>query len=156
MTRTAEHLTADPRIHSQLSGYIETLARRARRLGAIENWHGWTADMLAAGLAGHGPHIGPSDTAELVLNFVMDPDELERPEMWGSALGRALAFWGTGLPSSVSRACAAAALGFSRANVHLMVGKGQLSEDPTSTCYPPRITTASLAHAMRQRHPLGG
>ena len=155
MTHTAEHLTTDPRIHSHLAQRVETLARRARALGAIENWHGWTADTLAAGLAGRGPFAGPSAAADMILNFLMDPADLENPEMWGSPLGRALAYWGTGVPSSVSRACAAAALGCGRANVSLMVRKGELSEDPASTCYPPRITTASLAHAMRQRHPMG-
>lgn len=154
MTTSKPHLVDDPRIRTQIGSLIGELHDRVRRLnGDVETWTGWSASALADGLAGRGEHIGPTATADLVLNYLMDPSERGSVEMWGSPLGRALAFWGDGEPSSVTRACAAAALHCTRANVSLMVRKGQLSE-PEGAEGGVLVTTASLAHAMRVRHPL--
>lgn len=148
------HLIEHPDIRLLLSNLINKLHGRVRRLnGDAETWTGWTADALADGLAGRSSYLGPSAAADLVLNYLMDPSELTNAGMWGSPLGRALAYWGTGESYSISRACAAAALHCTRANVSLMVRKGELSE-PVGHEGELLITTASLAHAMRVRHPL--
>lgn len=153
MTR---HLIEDPAIRRQLNGLLEDLDNRLIALGSGDTYTGWDAPDIAGALTGSSKlYIGPSAAAEMVVKGLLDRSHLEDPEFWGSALGRAVAFWGTGVPASVSRACAAAALGCGRANLSLMVRKGQLSEDETSTTFPRQITTASLAHAMRTKFPLG-
>lgn len=153
-----KHLTEDPAIRRQLRKLLAGFEDRMSALGSGD-YHGWDAGDLAATLAGGGTagllRIGPSAGTEMIVTGLLERGDLEDPEFWGSPLGRAVAFWGTGKPASVSRACAAAALGCGRANLSLMVRKGQLSEDQDSKTYPLRITTASLVHAMRVRHPLG-
>lgn len=156
---TGVHLIEDPAIERQIQGIIQALVKRLQRVGALEEWHGWSARDLAATLAGKGSDhhtmIGPSSAAEIVLDGLIGSHCPEDAVFWGSPLGRALAFWGTGNPGSISRSAAAAALACGRANIALMLRHGKLSEAP-STCYPTMITTASLAHAMRSKYPLGG
>jgi hypothetical protein len=153
------HLIQDPAIERQIEGAIQALVKRLHPLGAMNSWRGWSASQLADSLAcvHGGPHYPDAhEAAHMILNGILNPCDVQSPDLWGSPLGRALAYWGTGVPASVSRACAAAALGCGRANVSLMVRNGQLSEELAhAEDGTLRISTSSLAHAMRQRHPLG-
>lgn len=160
MRTTVEvHLTADPAIERQIEGIIQALATRLQRAGAITGtWEGWSAYDLATALKSSDatkrkPYMGPVEAATIVLDGLLSPRDAEDVDLWGSPLGRALAYWGTGTPGAVSRSCAAAALNCGRANVALMLRDGKLSE-AEGTCYPTMVTTASLAHAMRVKYPL--
>jgi len=158
-TRVEVHLIEDPAIERQIQGVISALIERLKITAALELWHGWDAKALAQTLAGHYEyHMGPTTAAHIVMNGLLNPSDLEDPTLWKSPLGRALAFWGCGEPASVPWQCAAAALGCTRSNISLMVRKGELSEpvETEETATHRRITTASLAHAMRSRNPLGG
>jgi len=151
------HLIQDPAIEQQIEGAIQALVKRLHPLGAMNSWRGWSASHLAGSLAcvHGGPHYPDAyEAAEMILNGILNPCDLQNAEMWGSPLGRALAYWGTGMPGAISRSCAAAALDCGRANVALMLRNGRLSE-VEGTCYPTLVSTASLAHAMRQKYPLG-
>lgn len=158
-TRVEVHLIEDPAIEQQIRGVIRTLEKRLQLVGAVGVWQGWSTRDLAATLAGKGADrhtmIGPSAAAAIVLNGLLDPRDATDPAFWGTPLGRVVAYWGTGEPATITRACAAAALGVTRQTVMNMLRDGRLSE-PVNAGTDDLVTTASLAHAMRVRHPLGG
>lgn len=154
--RVEVHLIEDPAIERQIQGIITALVERLKITAALEVWHGWDAKALADTLAGrYEYHMGPRMAAHIVLNGLLDPCVAKDPQTWGTPLGRALAFWGDGDTGHVTRACAAAALGYTRQNVALMLRDGRLSSPPNAGT-DDLVTTASLAHAMRVRFPLGG
>lgn len=155
------HLIEDPAIETQLEKVTDALLKRLCVAGMPEGfmdrpkWRGWGAVSLARMLAGRNQdQMGPSAAAKIVMDGLMDPRDATDPTFWGSPLGRAVAYWGTGEPSTTTRACAASALGCTRQNVLLMLRDGRLSE-PVDAGTDDLVSTASLAHAMRSKYPLG-
>lgn len=143
MTDTVRMLE-DPIIGAQLDQLMDDLVRRLALLG-IRHQDGVTTQDLTAALRGD-QSLKPMRAAKIILTaLVRNPGD---PAFWASPLGRAVAFWGTGVTGSVTRACAAAALGCSRQNVALMLRSGRLSE-PVDAGTDDLVSTSSLAHAMR-------
>lgn len=151
ITERAPHLLEDPRIASQLDELIDQLANRLLIM-CSPAYDGWQAPPLADAIAGRSTRfLSAQQAVEMVLlGLVDDPTAAE---FWGTPLGRACAFWGDGKPGVVTRAAAAAALGCTRQNISLMLRSGRLSE-PVDAGTNDLVSTASLAHAMRLKHPV--
>ena len=147
------HMLEDPQIRADLENLVQALKDRLNEL-CSDTYTGWSAYELAEALAGRSTqHLQPQQAVRKVLAALVDNPR--SPNIWGTPLGRAVAYWGTGDPDVVSRACAAAALGCTRQNVSLMIRDGRLSE-PANAGTNDLVSTASLAHAMRRKYPLGG
>jgi hypothetical protein len=144
------HLIEDPQILEDLEGLVTRLRKRMHAMGSGA-YTGWSADELARALAGAGRDLETHDAVDRILTGLVD--ESPSPAFWGTALGRACAYWGTGKLEAVTRACAAAALGCTRQNIGLMMRDGRLSE-PVNAGTDDLVSTASLAHAMRSRNPM--
>lgn len=149
-TTIAATLLDDPQVDEQLTRYLNRLTNRLCALDEI-NYDGWTARQLADALRGDSTRgLGPMEATRIIIAGLLDEAERQDPRVWGSPLGRVLAYWGPGLPGATTRACAAAALGCTRQNVMLMLRDGRLSE-PADAGTDDLVSTASLAHAMRKR-----
>jgi hypothetical protein len=90
--------------------------------------------------------------ARRVVDYVIEPYELDLPDFWMTGLGRAVAWWIGAHKPYVSRAVAAAVLGCSRQNVHKLARTGalEISEDGLEDL----ITSESLRAELRRRYPL--
>jgi hypothetical protein len=157
-TQIGVHLVEDPAILHQLQAAERELDDRLRLCGML-GYRGYDATAIANALA-YAPVVSgltQSIAAKIALDGLMGGRRCEDAEFWGSPLGRAVAYWGTGEVRPVSRASAAAALGYTRQNVLYMLRDGRLSrpveaQDPALDL----VSLASLSHAMRIKYPLGG
>ncbi|MET0351218.1 MAG: hypothetical protein ABW067_15610 [Rhizobacter sp.] len=117
-----------------LTDEIDSLvgALAARYLAVFEPSDQWpdaqavqkTVDWYASALYGDSERAA-SEKAAMEIVLFLAPDASQKPAWWGTALGRAVAWWG-GLPAEVQQTTAAHVLGVTRQRVTTLIADSQL------------------------------